>query len=70
MSCRQRSKQPVREMELLQSMSPRRTIRIMCQHNNFGHFKDEVGYQEAESPAELHTQVMDYMEHYNHIYKQ
>lgn len=36
----------------------------------FGHFKDEVDYKEAESLADLHTLVLEYMNHYNHIRKQ
>lgn len=36
----------------------------------FGHFKDEVDYKEAESLADLHTLVLEYMNHYNHTRKQ
>ena len=58
-------------MGLLQSMSRRGN----CLDNApiesfFGHFKDEVDYKQAESLAELHTIVMDYMNHYNHTRKQ
>ncbi|MBG9477369.1 transposase [Lysinibacillus sphaericus] len=63
--------QRVKEMGLLQSMSRRGN----CLDNApiesfFGHFKDEVDYKQAESLAELHTIVMDYMDHYNHTRKQ
>lgn len=36
----------------------------------FGHLKDEIDYKEAENLAELHTLLMDYMNHYNHTRKQ
>ncbi len=63
--------QRVKEMGLLQSMSRRGN----CLDNApiesfFGHFKDEVDYKQAESLAELHTIVMDYMNHYNYTRKQ
>lgn len=61
----------VKEMGLIQSMSRRGN----CLDNApiesfFGHFKNEVDYKEATSLAELHTLVMNYMDHYNNTRKQ
>ena len=36
----------------------------------FGHLKDEVDYKEANNLMELHTLVMDYIDHYNNTRKQ
>ncbi len=36
----------------------------------FGHFKDEVDYQEAQNLLELKKIVDEYMEHYNSTRKQ
>lgn len=63
--------QRVKEMGFLQSMSRRgNCLDNAPMESFFGHFKDEVDYKQAESLAELHTMVMDYMDHYNHTRKQ
>ena len=36
----------------------------------FGHFKDEVDYQEANNLCELKKMIDEYMEHYNSTRKQ
>jgi putative transposase len=63
--------QRVKERGLLQSMSRRGN----CLDNApiesfFGHFKDEVDYEKAESLEELTYMVDDYMDHYNNTRKQ
>ena len=63
--------QCVKEIGLKQSMSRRgNCLDNAPMESFFGHFKDEVDYKEAESFAELHTQVVEYMNHYNHTRKQ
>ena len=63
--------QRVKEMGLLQSMSRRgNCLDNAPMESFFGHFKDEVDYKEAESLAELHTSVMEYMDYYNNRRKQ
>ncbi|MEK4627268.1 IS3 family transposase [Solibacillus sp. FSL R7-0682] len=61
----------VKDMGLKQSMSRRgNCLDNAPMESFFGHFKDEVDYHEAESFTELHTQVIDYITHYNHTRKQ
>lgn len=61
----------VKEMGLRQSMSRRgNCLDNAPMESFFGHLKDEIDYKEAESLAELHTLVMDYMNHYNCTRKQ
>lgn len=63
--------QRVKEMGLKQSMSRRgNCLDNAPMESFFGHFKDEVDYKEAESLADLHTLVLEYMNHYNHTRKQ
>jgi len=58
-------------MELKQSMSRRgNCLDNAPMESFFGHFEDEVDYKEAENLAELHTLVVEYMNHYNHTRKQ
>lgn len=61
----------VKDMGLKQSMSRRgNCLDNAPMESFFGHLKDEVDYKEAESLAELHTLLMDYMNHYNNTRKQ
>ncbi|WP_391116643.1 IS3 family transposase [Psychrobacillus sp. L3] len=61
----------VKKMGLLQSMSRRgNCLDNAPMESFFGHFKDEVDYQEAHNLFELKQMVDEYMEHYNTTRKQ
>jgi putative transposase len=61
----------VKKMGLLQSMSRRgNCLDNAPMESFFGHFKDEVVYQEAHNLFELKQMVDEYMEHYNTTRKQ
>jgi putative transposase len=61
----------VKEIGLLQSMSRRgNCLDNAPMESFFGHFKDEVDYQEAHNLCELKKMIDEYMEHYNTTRKQ
>lgn len=63
--------QCVKEIGLKQLMSRRgNCLDNAPMESFFGHFKDEAVYKEYTSLAELHTKVIDYINHYNHTRKQ
>jgi putative transposase len=61
----------VKNIGLLQSMSRRgNCLDNAPMESFFGHFKDEVDYQEANNLSELKKMIDEYMEHYNSTRKQ
>jgi putative transposase len=61
----------VENIGLLQSMSRRgNCLDNAPMESFFGHFKDEVDYQEANNLSELKKMIDEYMEHYNSTRKQ
>lgn len=61
----------VKKIGLNQSMSRRgNCLDNAPMESFFGHFKDEVDYQEAQNLLELKKMVDEYMEHYNSTRKQ
>jgi putative transposase len=61
----------VKNIGLLQSMSRRgNCLDNAPMESFFGHFKDEVDYEEASNLCELKKMIDEYMEHYNSTRKQ
>lgn len=61
----------IKKIGLLQSMSRRgNCLDNAPMESFFGHFKDDVDYQEAQNLCELKEMIDEYMEHYNTTRKQ